>query len=85
MAGRRKQEPERILPSMKLWIWLGVALALVTMLLGGAFYFDGIKFFRDIERAETLLYVGWVVVAVVGVLVPIAIKSFTGGEKEDRG
>jgi hypothetical protein len=83
MARRTSPEPNRIMPSMKLWIWLAVALAACVMLLGGAFYFDGIKFFRDIERAETLLYVGWAVVAVIGVLVPVAVKAVTDEKKRD--
>ena len=72
---------------MRIWIWLSVALGLGAMLVGGVFYFDGIKFFRNIEHAEFLLYIGWGVVAVIGVLVPIAIKSFTSKDEpeHDRG
>lgn len=83
MARRKTREPERIVPSTKLWMWLAMALALCAILLGGAFYFDGIRFFRDIEYAETLIYVGWAVVAVIGVLVPIAIKAFTGDDEPE--
>ena len=81
---RKKKQPESILPPMKLWVWLGLALALVAMLLGGAFYLDGLKFFRDIEYAETLIYVGWAVVAVFAILVPAAIKSLAGEEKKEE-
>ena len=97
-ARRRTREPERIIPPMKIWIWLAIALGLGAMMIGGVFYYDGIKFFRDIEHAEFLLsigltflaylalmlYIGWGVVAVVGVLVPIAIKSFTGDDEPER-
>ena len=69
---------------MKIWAWLVVAVVACIALLVGAYMFDGFKFFRNIQRAEELLYVGWAVVGVVGVIVPVLFKAFKDDRKAQR-
>ena len=84
MAKRKSRQPEGAIPITKLWTWLAVALAACAMLLGGAFYFDGIKFFRDIERTEMLLYAGWGIAGIVGVIFPILVKALKNDKRASR-
>ena len=63
---------------------LAAAPVACVLLLGGAFYFDGIRFFRDIEHAETLLYIGWAAAGIVGIIVPVLIKALRDGHQTDR-
>lgn len=57
------------------WVrWLVAAVLGCLVLLGGVLLLEGAGFFRDIERAENLVIVGWTAVAIVSIFVTLAVR-----------
>jgi di/tricarboxylate transporter len=69
-ARRRSPETGRVK-----WVrWLVAAVLGCLALLGGVLLLEGAGFFRDIERAENLVLVGWTAVAIVSIFLTLVLR-----------
>lgn len=60
---------------MKFWRWVITAVAACALLVGAAVMLGGVGIFRDIERTENLVVVGWTVIAFVSIVITVLAST----------